>query len=88
MSVVRRAVDSILYRVSRVVAGPDDPRIASGDLITERQARRLLTADVRRTLTKSKREMEQCVDEAFVQAIRSSGQSNNNQQRSNTRKET
>ena len=71
-SLVSRAVDSILYRVPRVTARADDPRLQSGELLTEKQARQLLTADVRRMFAEWERELNQCVDDAFAQAIRGS----------------
>jgi len=70
---VSRFVDSIIYRAGRVVIRDgDDPRIATGELITEKEARRLLTPDVRNSLIESEREMERSIRDAFVQGLRNS----------------
>ena len=76
---VSRFVDSIIYRAGRagrVVASADDPRVKLGELLTDEQARAMLTADVRRTLAGLEREMEREIRDAFVKGIRSSGRSN------------
>jgi hypothetical protein len=73
---VSRFVDSIIYRAGRkgrVVASPDDPRVVLGELLTDEQARKMLTPDVRRILAESEREMEREINDAFREGIRSSG---------------
>jgi len=75
---VSRFVDSIIYRAGRkgrVVASPDDPRVVLGELLTDEQARKMLTPDVRRILAESERGMEREIRDAFAKGIRSSGQS-------------
>ena len=75
---VSRFVDSIIYRAGRkgrVVASLDDPRVVLGELLTDEQARKMLTPDVRRILAESERGMEREIRDAFAKGIRSSGQS-------------
>jgi hypothetical protein len=68
--VINAIADSMLRRIPRVRARDDDPRIASGELLTEEQARSMLRADVRQTLADAERELIQWVDHAFAEAIR------------------
>jgi hypothetical protein len=73
---VSRFVDSILYRAGRagrVVARADDPRIASGELLTDKQARAMVTKNVRRILAEEERETEREIREAFIQAFTPTG---------------
>ena len=73
---VSRFVDSILYRAGRagrVVARADDPRIASGELLTAKQARAMVTKNVRRFLAEEEREAEREIREAFIQALTPTG---------------
>ena len=73
---VSRFVDSILYRAGRagrVVARADDPRIASGELLTDKQARAMVTKNVRRILAEEEREAEREIREAFIQALTPTG---------------
>jgi hypothetical protein len=70
---VSRFVDSIIYRAGRagrVVARADDPRVQSGELLTDKQARAMITPDVRRALAGLEREMEHEIREAFAEGMR------------------
>jgi hypothetical protein len=69
---VSRFVDSIIYRAGRkgrVVARADDPRVKLGELLTDKQARAILTPDVRRILAESEREMGREIREAIAKGI-------------------
>ena len=73
---VSRFVDSILYRAGRagrVVARADDPRIASGELLTDKQARAMVTKNVRRILSEEEREAEREIREAFIETLTPTG---------------
>jgi hypothetical protein len=73
---VNRFVDSIIYRAGRrgrVIARADDPRVVLGELLTDEQARAMLTPDVRRISAESEREMEREIREAFIQALTPTG---------------
>jgi hypothetical protein len=74
---VNAIVDSMLHRIPRVRAAADDPRIRAGELLTEERARAMLTADVRRILADSQRELNEWVTRAFAKAIRGVGKTTN-----------
>ena len=71
---IDRITDSMLSRIPRVTARADDPRIVSGELLSEKQARAMLVADIRRMFAEWEREINQCVDDAFAEALRTFGE--------------